>query len=53
MEIYEHGYHDFCMGPQGQARSEPLLDSTLAALETSVRFVHQSMKRGDFVVPGK
>jgi dipeptidyl aminopeptidase/acylaminoacyl peptidase len=38
MEIYEHGYHDFCMGPQGQKREEPLLDSTLAALEVSVKF---------------
>lgn len=39
MEIYENGYHDFVMGPQGQNRPEPLLDSTLAALEKTVRFV--------------
>jgi dipeptidyl aminopeptidase/acylaminoacyl peptidase len=39
MEIYENGYHDFVMGPQGQpGRSEPLLDSTLAALEIAVQF---------------
>ncbi len=45
MEIYEHGYHDFCMGPQGQkGRDEPLLDSTLAALETSVKFVKANQK---------
>lgn len=39
MEVYENGYHDFVMGPQGQNRSEPLLDSTLAALEKTVLFV--------------
>jgi len=43
MEIYEHGYHDFCLGPQGQKRNdlpqgEVLLDSALDALEKSVRF---------------
>ncbi len=41
MEIYENGYHDFCMGPQGQNRPEPLLDSTLAALEVSVKFARR------------
>lgn len=41
MEIYENGYHDFCMGPQGQNRPEPLLDSTLAALEVSVKFAQR------------
>ena len=44
MEVYANGYHDFCLGPQGQKRSdlqfgEALLDSTLDALEKSVRFV--------------
>jgi dienelactone hydrolase len=40
MEVYEHGYHDFVMGPQGhKGRAEPLLNSTLAALETAVQFV--------------
>ena len=39
MEVYANGYHDFCIGPQGQDRKEPLLDATLAALESSLRFV--------------
>ena len=44
MEIYEHGYHDFCLGPQGQKRpdlpqGEALFDSALDALEKSVAFV--------------
>jgi dienelactone hydrolase len=39
MEVYENGYHDFCMGPQGQNRQEPLLDSTLAALESTLKFL--------------
>ena len=44
MEVYENGYHDFCLGPQGQNRpdlkfGEALLDSTLDALDKSVRFV--------------
>lgn len=43
MEIYEHGYHDFCLGPQGQKRpdlphGEVLLDSALDALDKSVAF---------------
>jgi dienelactone hydrolase len=46
MEIYENGYHDFVMGPQGQNRpdlkgGEQLLDITLQALESSLRFVKQ------------
>jgi dienelactone hydrolase len=42
LEIYQKGYHDFCMGPQGHAgRKEPLLDITLDALEESVRFLKQ------------
>jgi hypothetical protein len=39
MEIYENGYHDFCIGPQGQNRKEPLLDVTLDALDLTVKFV--------------
>lgn len=44
MEIYEGGYHDFCLGPQGQERptlpkGEALFDSALDALEKSVLFV--------------
>ncbi len=46
MEVYEGGYHDFVMGPQGQNRpdlkdGEALLDITLQALESAVRFVKQ------------
>ncbi len=41
MEVYENGYHDFCIGPQGQKREEPLLDSTLAALESTLKFVRK------------
>jgi len=37
LEIYENGYHDFVMGPQGQPnRAEPLLDITLKAMENSL-----------------
>ena len=40
MEIYENGYHDFVMGPQGHAgRAEPLMDITLAALENTLKFL--------------
>ncbi len=44
LEIYDHGYHDFCLGPQGQTRKdlpngEVLLDSAIDALEKSVSFV--------------
>ncbi|HET9386814.1 MAG TPA: alpha/beta hydrolase fold domain-containing protein [Gemmatimonadales bacterium] len=44
MEIYEGGYHDFVMGPQGQNRpdlksGEQLLDITLQALESALTFV--------------
>jgi dipeptidyl aminopeptidase/acylaminoacyl peptidase len=44
MEIYEHGYHDFVLGPQGQQRpdmpqGEILMRGTLDALERSVGFV--------------
>lgn len=44
MEIYENGYHDFVMGPQGQNRKEPLLDSTLAALEKALQFTRSELK---------
>ena len=44
MEVYENGYHDFCVGPQGQAgRKEPLLDATLDALEKSVEFLRRGV----------
>ncbi len=47
MEVYEGGYHDFVLGPQGQLRpdlpqdlkGEPLFASALDALEKSVQFV--------------
>jgi dienelactone hydrolase len=44
MEVYEKGYHDFCLGPQGQKRpdlphGEALYDSALDALEKSVAFI--------------
>jgi dienelactone hydrolase len=45
MEVYEHGYHDFCLGPQGHEgrdelpHGEAILDSTLDALEKTVAFV--------------
>jgi dipeptidyl aminopeptidase/acylaminoacyl peptidase len=44
METYENGYHDFCLGPQGQKRpdlphGEILMDAALDALEKSVLFV--------------
>ena len=44
MEIYEHGYHDFVLGPQGQERrdlpqGEILLQGALDALERSLAFV--------------
>ena len=46
MEIYEHGYHDFVLGPQGQERpdlaeGEKLMQGTLDALERSVDFIAQ------------
>ena len=44
MDVYEHGYHDFVLGPQGQSRpdlprGEVLLEGALDALEQSVSFV--------------
>jgi dipeptidyl aminopeptidase/acylaminoacyl peptidase len=49
MEVYENGYHDFCLGPQGQTRKdlpqgEALLDSALDALEKSVLFAKGRLK---------
>jgi dipeptidyl-peptidase-4 len=39
MEVYQDGYHDFVMGPQGHpGRAEPLMDITLSALENTLRF---------------
>jgi dipeptidyl aminopeptidase/acylaminoacyl peptidase len=47
--IYEGGYHDFCLGPQGQKRpdlpqGEALFDSALDALEKSVLFAAGKLK---------
>jgi dipeptidyl aminopeptidase/acylaminoacyl peptidase len=44
MEIYEHGYHDFVLGPQGHTRpdlprGEILLQGALDALDRTLRFV--------------
>jgi dienelactone hydrolase/ketosteroid isomerase-like protein len=44
MDVYEHGYHDFVLGPQGQRRpdlprGEVLLQGALDALDLSVAFV--------------
>ena len=44
MEVYEHGYHDFVLGNQGQKRGdlprgEILLPGALEALELTVKFV--------------
>jgi dienelactone hydrolase len=44
MDVYEHGYHDFVLGPQGQnrpdlPRGEILLPGALDALEKAVAFV--------------
>jgi hypothetical protein len=44
MDVYEHGYHDFVLGPQGQKRpdlprGEILLRGALDALDLTVSFV--------------
>jgi dienelactone hydrolase len=44
MEVYEHGYHDFVLGPQGQERGdlphgEILMQGALDALERAIQFV--------------
>jgi len=49
LDIYENGYHDFCLGPQGQKRpdlphGEALYDSALDALEKSVLFAAGKLK---------
>jgi dipeptidyl aminopeptidase/acylaminoacyl peptidase len=49
MEVYEHGYHDFLLGPQGQNRpdlpgGEVLLDSAVDALGKSVQFVKGQLR---------
>jgi len=46
MEVYEHGYHDFVLGNQGQKRGdlprgEILLPGAVEALELTVSFVKQ------------
>jgi dienelactone hydrolase len=46
MEVYEHGYHDFVLGNQGQKRNdlprgEILLPGALEALELTIKFVKQ------------
>jgi len=46
MEVYEHGYHDFVLGNQGQKRDdmprgEVLLPGALDALELTLKFVKQ------------
>jgi dipeptidyl aminopeptidase/acylaminoacyl peptidase len=47
MDVYEHGYHDFVLGPQGQRRpdlprGEVLLQGALDALDLSVAFVKEA-----------
>jgi len=46
MEVYEHGYHDFVLGNQGQTRGdlprgEILLPGALEALELTLQFLKQ------------
>lgn len=46
LEIYEHGYHDFVLGPQGHTRpdlpqGEILLQGALDALDRTVQFVKE------------
>ena len=46
MEVYEHGYHDFVLGNQGQMRGdlprgEILLPGALDALELTIKFLKQ------------
>lgn len=50
MEVYEHGYHDFVLGNQGQTRGdlkhgEVLLQGALDALDRSVQFVRSPSER--------
>jgi acetyl esterase/lipase len=51
LDVYEHGYHDFVLGPQGQdrpdlERGEVLLQGALDALELSVSFVASASPGG-------
>ena len=51
MDVYEHGYHDFVLGPQGQnrpdlPRGEVLLQGALDALDLSVSFVKAASPGG-------
>jgi dipeptidyl aminopeptidase/acylaminoacyl peptidase len=51
MDVYEHGYHDFVLGSQGQnrqdlPRGEVLLQGALDALELSVSFVEAASPAG-------
>jgi len=44
LQVFEHGYHDFVLGNQGQTRKdlprgEILLPGALEALELTVKFV--------------
>jgi dienelactone hydrolase len=50
MDVWEHGYHDFVLGPQGQKRpdlpqGEVLLQGALDALDLSVSFVKSPVIR--------
>jgi dipeptidyl aminopeptidase/acylaminoacyl peptidase len=50
MEVYEHGYHDFVLGPQGQdrpdlPRGEILMEGALDALEKTIAFVRAPAPR--------
>jgi dipeptidyl-peptidase 4 len=50
MDVYEHGFHDFVLGPQGQKRpdlprGEILLQGALDALERAVAFVKKPAQR--------
>jgi dipeptidyl aminopeptidase/acylaminoacyl peptidase len=45
MEIFAGGYHDFVAGPQGHAgRDEPLLTSTLEALDITLDFLKRHLR---------
>ncbi len=51
MDVYEHGYHDFVLGPQGQnrpdlPRGEVLLQGALDALDLSISFVKAASPGG-------
>lgn len=51
MDVYEHGYHDFVLGPQGQnrpelPRGEVLRQGALDALDLSISFVKAASPGG-------